>query len=435
MQKIYMDYNLNMLSVNYDIYNVKKKYIIFLIALLGIFLNQSKVLFGTNLSIADIICLIIIIFLFINKRLIIPLIPILFFLLLLIITLFTSTVYVSILFEYYPKSTDLVVNYLKLIAIFSFFIAGFNIAKLNFIKLVINWYANAAVLVGIMGIISALLNLDFINSIFYENNRFLGLMNDPNYFSIIQISALAYFIRQINIKKYIKYFIILLLIVSVLLSGSKTGFLTLICYFFLLFLEYIWKRIKHFSFLYFFVFGVLPILIILLIFLILDINIYINIIQLLESIIPAFQRLTPLLTGKLNQSISMGGSKRDLVWETALKMIELSPIFGVGIGTYKDIAYKLSNYGSYAHNTFLQLYAEWGIPLATLFFMSNIFLLGKITIMKEKKQLDLILRDILVIFLIGSLGISLNNARMFWLYLGALIYNLQYNSNKLFYEK
>ncbi|MDI3545796.1 MAG: hypothetical protein PWP68_1213 [Rikenellaceae bacterium] len=35
----------------------------------------------------------------------------------------------------------------------------------------------------------------------------------------------------------------------------------------------------------------------------------------------------------------------------------------------------------------------------------------------------MILRDIIIVFLIGSMAISLNNARMFWFFFGALVFN------------
>lgn len=426
-----MGYGLNSFITNYIPNNRQKKYLITLIILLAIFLNQSKAILGLNLSFSDIICLIILILLLIHKRLFIPFAPLMFLLLLLLITLFTSVFYVPIKFNYYPNSYNLLVNYLKLFAIFVFFIIGFNINKLNLMDLVIKWYANFAVLISLIGLILIFIDFELLkNAMFYGNVRYIGLMNDPNYFSIIQVSAIGYYIRQKKINKIIKYTATLLLILSVLLSGSKTGLLTLLCYFLLLLIEYIWKwKNNYLLFMYFIMFGLLPVLIIILFSLILDINMFNKIIQLLETSIPSFNRLKPLLTGDLYQAISGGGSSRNLVWITALKIIELSPIFGIGIGTYNGISYKISGSRQVAHNTFLQLFAEWGIPLATFFFITVIFMISKITILKRKKIQDLILRDILIIFLIGSLGISLNNARMFWLFLGALMFNLQYNGH------
>ena len=75
---------------------------------------------------------------------------------------------------------------------------------------------------------------------------------------------------------------------------------------------------------------------------------------------------------------------------------------------------------------FIMAINKWGIVLATLLFVHVFFMIAKSTFnrMCNIDKENIILRDIIIIFLLGSVGISLNNARMFWLALGALVFNL-----------
>ena len=126
-------------------------------------------------------------------------------------------------------------------------------------------------------------------------------------------------------------------------------------------------------------------------------------------------------------AISENGSGRDITWKVAIQVIQLSPVTGIGIGTYSHIAYQMFHSNNIAHNTFLQLSAEWGIPLAFMLFIYMFFTIGKATnfSISNDSEMNLILRDIIIILLIGSMAISLNNARVLWLILGALVFSLK----------
>ncbi|MFA5156171.1 MAG: O-antigen ligase family protein [Candidatus Omnitrophota bacterium] len=71
-----------------------------------------------------------------------------------------------------------------------------------------------------------------------------------------------------------------------------------------------------------------------------------------------------------------GDADRLIMWETALRIIKGTPFFGKGVGTFMDYFHKYTPelYVQYAHNCFLQLWAETGIfgLLSFLLFIGSI---------------------------------------------------------------
>ena len=84
------------------------------------------------------------------------------------------------------------------------------------------------------------------------------------------------------------------------------------------------------------------------------------------------------------------------------------------------IGIEFFNYAAIAHNTYLQLFAEWGIPLAIVFFI-YVFNIIFNAYSKSKNEFEKVLSVSVGIMLFGSLAISLNNMRLFWLFLGFLV--------------
>ena len=87
-----------------------------------------------------------------------------------------------------------------------------------------------------------------------------------------------------------------------------------------------------------------------------------------------------------------------------------------------------------AHNTYLQLLAQYGLPLTVMFFSYVVFITIKATFNNKKLIKNdytiRTMRDIIIILLISSLAISLDNARMFWLVLGSLAFYLKTDERK-----
>jgi len=93
-------------------------------------------------------------------------------------------------------------------------------------------------------------------------------------------------------------------------------------------------------------------------------------------------------------------------------------LFGVGIGSYGKIGKIYLGSASIAHNTYLQLLVEWGTVMTTIFFG----FIASLIIKTRKSDFGKYLLFLLIPLLLGSLSISLNNARIFWILLGMLLY-------------
>ncbi|MDQ1144588.1 O-antigen ligase [Bacillus sp. SORGH_AS 510] len=398
----------------------KNSHILFTIAIfcMAILLHQSQVIFGINISFADLFCILIFTVLVLHNRLSIPIIPVIYFVVVSIVVLITSVFFIPLKLMYTPDPMGIFSDYSKLVAILVYFIFGYNLSRNDLMEDVVKWYSYFGIFIGGLGVVFTTLNIHvFSDILFYGGVRYRGLMIDPNYFSVLQITALVYLTREKSIKMRYKWAAGFIVALAVLISGSKTGIITFTGYMFFRFIEYVFTQRKHALAVVGQLFGVvLLIAVVPLIFSYLH-----NLVGILSASIPSFSRVELLFTN-FSGAFSENGSGRNVTWKVAVQIIQFSPILGVGIGTYRHIAIEMFHESDISHNTFLQLSAEWGIPLAFLFFSYVLFMLGKATIKINTAEYDrnLILRDIIIILLIGSMAISLNNARILWLVFGAL---------------
>jgi O-antigen ligase len=128
-----------------------------------------------------------------------------------------------------------------------------------------------------------------------------------------------------------------------------------------------------------------------------------------------------------------GTSERFLLWKTAWRMIAENPILGKGLGTFMDYCSKYTSGAiiRYAHNNYLQIWAETGIGslLSFLSFVASILYLGIKRFRQTQDILLLGLMGALVGFLVESFFdtqfYSLQLASLFWLLVG--IYMAQVN--------
>lgn len=415
------------ISYPYSLTHINKfnKCSIITVALMAGFLNMSQVVYGVNISLADLFFILVLMFLVFKNELVFPSVPMLFFLILSVTVLTTASFFVPAKFPYVADFMSIYVNYIKIIVVFLYFIVGYNLARLNMAEFVLKWYALFSLLIGVVSVIFLVFNINFLSKwLMFDNVRLKGLMNDPNYFSIIQVSAIAYFSRTTEIQNVYRMVALFFLTLSVLASGSKTGTVILIVYAVFRMLEYftVFRNKKGLV-----MFGFSGLLL-------LAISLVLNTSHILNAIAnfaPAFSRIETLFID-FNSAISEGGSGRDKAWENAVEIIKISPIIGIGVGTYGDVANILFGDRTIAHNTYLQLCVEWGVPLSILCFIYIFNLISKITFSSKLKLSNYyVFRDIIIIFLIGSLSISLNNARMFWLFLGVTLLIIKNNREVL----
>ncbi|PKR85553.1 hypothetical protein CWO92_07520 [Heyndrickxia camelliae] len=390
--------------------------------IMAILLHQSQVLFGINLSFSDIFCFVLILIMMINKEASLPVAPMIFFLIVSIIVLLSAVFFIPSIVMYNPSAISIVNDYLKLVAIFIYFITGYNLVKKRLVIKTIKWFSVSGILIGALGGVFTLFHIHFFtNLLYFDSTRFRGLMIDPNYFSVLQISAFVYFSRS-EMKMRYKVAAFFLFIFSVLISGSKTGILTFIGYLAFRLCEYIFKKRKKMHV----IGGQLIVVGCLLVCIPVVLTSLDFIFQYLSKVVPSFSRIQLLFTD-FSGAFSENGSGRTVTWEVALRLIQLSPVIGIGIGTYSNVANELFYENHISHNTFLQLSSEWGLPLAFIFFLYVLTVLWKATTSGGSNNTNSILRDIIIILLLGSLAISLNNARILWLVLGALVSSLERN--------
>jgi O-antigen ligase len=84
----------------------------------------------------------------------------------------------------------------------------------------------------------------------------------------------------------------------------------------------------------------------------------------------------------VNEEYSLGGQSRISMWGDALPLIKHHPWLGTGFGTF-PIAYTssqtafLSQFVNHAHNDYLEVAADLGIPATATLFVSILFILGR----------------------------------------------------------
>jgi O-antigen ligase len=82
----------------------------------------------------------------------------------------------------------------------------------------------------------------------------------------------------------------------------------------------------------------------------------------------------------VNEEYSLGGQSRISMWRDALPLIKHHPWLGTGLGTF-PIAYTsgqtafLNQFVNHAHNDYLEIAGDLGIPAALILFASIIFIL------------------------------------------------------------
>lgn len=398
--------------------------------LLAIFLHQTTQTSFANISLVDVFAIYAILKLIKNKELKFTRLYLIIVYILVTYILFLSFFYAPYTFDVDTNLKIVLIGLIKKIVLFLYFYLGRNIFNKNQFKDFFGIYAYSAVVIGILGIVSSIINIPILSIIFFNfGNRLNGFMNDPNYFAILQVTALPYFVHNKETSNMIRILGLLVISFSVLLSASKTGFITLVLYLLFIATQYLYlsfrkKNIKEWGRLFL-------IIIILLIFIFFIYHKGNDIIKLLNYRFPIITRITNLITN-FETSVSGDGSARNDAWKTGLAIVQKSPFLGIGVGNYTTIGKKILGIGTIAHNSYIQTAVELGMPVAIIFY-SSIFMMVIIATTRFFANINIrYQRDILLIFMIGSIGISLNNARFFWLVLGVftIYYKKNYDNNK-----
>lgn len=391
-----------------------------LIVAFGVALNHSSVILGFNLSLADPIAALLALVFIATRRMWIPPAPLLFFLLLSVhqiaVALFLAPRWTDAALPY----TTILNDYLKLGATFLCLLLGMQIIRAGHTRLLLRAYISGSVAVSSIAVASiALPTLTSIGDLFYGGFRFQGFTNDPNYFAVMTVAALAALWYDSGIRSHLRVAASVILIGGVLLSASKTGAIALA-------LLVIWRTLG----LHAAEAGaprsrriVIPVAVLSVSSIALLLMPSYGIGGTFAEIIartPALERLAPLITD-FDSAIGASGSERGDAWAVAVAVILFSPFLGVGVGTYLTVAEEISGSQVLAHNTYLQIAAEWGLVFAVVLFV----LIARYTLLRpplaSRRAEWAISSSALLVLLVGSLGLSLNNSRLFWVVLGVTI--------------
>ena len=259
-----------------------------------------------------------------------------------------------------------------------------------------------AILIGVDAVFQKITGIDFLRKCPLVEGHITGSFQNPNNLgaylaplSVLIISSL--FLEQIKKQyKYILLFLVIFLCAILILSLSRGAWLG------------------------FFV-GVI-------LFLILSKNFKKAIIPLLIFIL--ILMLFPITRQRIIYSLMPGGdADRFALFRTSWAMIKENPFLGKGLGTYMDYFRKYATIEGvyYAHNCYLQIWAESGIfsLLSFLLFIGSILYKG---ISLFRKNSDILLLGLLCAIIAMLVHMffevhlySLRLAVLFWFILGILV--------------
>lgn len=389
-----------------------------LLAALGLALNHSSVIFGLNLSLADPVVVALVAVLAFRRQLWIPILPLAFFLLLSVQLLVVTVALVPSWTSLPLDTSGTVLDLAKLTASFLCLVLGVQTVRSGHARLALRAFVVGAAAVSAIAVITQFLPIPGTAALYYGDFRYIGLTNDPNNYAVITIAAIALLWYDDGVRPWLRAVASAVLISGALLSASKTGAIALA-------LLIVWRWLclrtsqggKTGSGDRRALAALSALGIVVLVLLVAPATGFGGLLAEFTSNIPALDRISTLLVS-FDTAVAGDGSERSATWTTAVALILFSPLLGVGLGTYSTVAFELTGNVALAHNTFLQIMAEWGLPLAIAF----LFWAFRVTFLRpcgeEHRALWASSSTAFLVLLVGSAGLSLNNSRLFWFLLG-----------------
>ncbi|MGP5304470.1 O-antigen ligase family protein [Brachybacterium alimentarium] len=392
-----------------------------LLVLLGLTLNHSSVIFGVNLSLADPVVAVLALGLALSGRLWIPVGPLVFFVLLSVQLLVVTVLLVPTWTSIPIPASDTILDFTKLAVSFLCLVIGVQVVRTGHARLVLRAFVIGSVMVSGIAVVAQVAPLPGTGSLFYGGFRYEGLTNDPNNFAVMTVAALAALWYDRGVRVHLSIIASAVLISGVLLSASKTGAITLA-------LLVVWRAMgirtplgadsDSLSRRLLAAFTALGIAV--LVLLVAPSTGAGGTLAEFTSHVPALDRLSTLLVS-FDTAIAGNGSERSAAWFTAFALILASPLLGVGLGTYLPVAVELTGHEVLAHNTYLQIMAEWGVPFALVLLLWA----ARATLWRPQGTRHHALwatsSTTFLVLLVGSVGLSLNNSRLFWFILGITV--------------
>lgn len=388
---------------------------------LAIFIQQSFVIGGINISIADFIILILFAYILINHSKIIEVNFILIFILILYIYRILMTVILGVFDDILIINLkEILATSIKFAFVVIYLLIGSIILKLsNSRTIFLKSYVISSAMIGILCVFRSVFKTPLLmRLLFFDELRSKGLMNDPNYFAMTQIISLI-LVFKLTHRFFYRLVLSLIILLSIFTTGSKTASIIIL----LLIMGYC--AIKLFNRNVVSIVSVLSVFSILLLGAFYMINFgnwHIYDVDLGGS----FNRMTSIFkegTASINES----GSDRSLVWLNAISLIKYT--FGLGLFDYVHVGTYLNGVSLVAHNTYLQIFAEWGIVFGLVFIFYLIYLLFSLIKFNENGR-NIVWIAILLILMVYFMTVSFNNSRYVAFVIGILIYLVQSNKTE-----
>lgn len=387
---------------------VKNNSITTVLFFFGMFLNMQKTISGINFSVSDFLLIYLMLVFIIKKNFFIPKNILLFIVLLYTLGLMTTLFVIRPEIGLPINLKSFLLEYVKVSTGFLYFISALIIGKFYQLKILLQGFVYGATIIAMAAIAGSIFKIAIFNSeLFYEGPRFIGLFNDPNYFSIVSATVVCIIVFDYEniLEIRWKYFQTVIIILAVIFSASKTGLiLILVTLTIKICLNLVTLTIKSLV-----TFVIVSVMVGIGYYKFENVTYYLNKIAL---DFPTLKRLILIFTNT-ELAFSGDGSNRTHAWSLGLSLIERYPLLGVGIGNYSDTLYYFTGSRGLSHNSYIQVAAEWGIPLAVIFY-ATIF----INTFKSFFYGKGIIMIAMFVLLIGSMSVSLNNSRVFWFGVG-----------------
>lgn len=278
-----------------------------------------------------------------------------------------------------------------------------------------------------LALISEITQSMMLKNIFYMDGvRFQGISVNPNDYLLQTLIAIVYFLNSSKEKWYVRFTGLCCLFFSVLASGSKGGIFVVGIYFFIWISNHVVVRIRQQK-----EKILLRLLLPLTIVVMLIIAFYIRkeISQLLLLIkIPGVKRIAELIADPLG-SLDADGSSRLTVWIKTIRVWQLSPYIGVGLGGHEQILNFIGDMSAETppHCIYLELLEQTGI----IGFVFVAFVLYRFfRRVNVSTEYNLILRESLVILLLQGIFFASDWFATFWVIIGLMLYH-QENASRI----
>lgn len=279
--------------------------------------------------------------------------------------IFVATVIAPLIVGHTPRIKRIAYEGAYFLSLMFFFVVGYLINTIKKTEYFIRALGYASLGVAFIALLVKVLHLDSLRQtmLYLSGERFCGLVGNPNDYMPMALCGFVYWVQTRKESLGLKVIAIFVIVFSFLEAGSKSALLVIITYIGVVLMEYIrmpLSSVKRDNLQV--LMGIIIIIVPLFIIFVFSCQ---SIIYSMFANNPAVTRVLDFLFDFSNNISYGNGSDRIQCWTGAFMQIVRSPIFGVGIGSSKQIleflGYEFAELTP--HSIYLELLAQVGIPL------------------------------------------------------------------------